>query len=439
MSKQIEHTSVPGINVELNKKLGYYVVNNEIYYHKLQALMAASKFAGERFKVANENDRVRWMFNEDVFLKYPWHIEPDVPLKELYRQRAQQLRDTYDYIRLELSGGSDSTTVAYSFLLNNIHLDEVVFRYPKQGDKNVSNNPWDTRAQNTLSEWEFAAKPLLNWIATNFPKVKVTIHDYSEEILDEEDTKDESWIFRTRHYLQPGHAHKFTNSGLVESVADTGQRIAVVHGIDKPKICVKDGKFFMYFFDTLANSNNPDLGEYTNITNEFFFWSPDFPELLAKQAHLVKNWFSMPQNFQYTHTLNWPNNHFASRQLYEWITKGIIYPDYDFNTFQTSKPSNNIYNEMDHWFHTNFKDTKLYNTWEAGIDYLINNLSDHYLYEQDGEIRNIKDFVSTLYYLGDSTIPDSKTQGLQTREFIRDARNDQTKYVHCINGKLSIY
>lgn len=427
MSHKIEHTSLPGITLELNKKLGYYIVDNEIYYHKLQALMAASKTADKK---------IRWVFNDEEFIKYPWHIEPEVPLTELYRQRAQQLRDTYDYIRLELSGGSDSTTAAYAFLLNNIHLDEVVFRYPAQGDKNVSGDPWDTRSQNTLSEWEFAAKPLLNWIATRFPEVKITVHDYSDELINED--KDESWIYRTRHYLQPGHMHKFTNTGLVENIVEKRQRIAVVHGIDKPKICIKDGKFFMYFFDSLANSNNPDIGDYDNITNEFFYWTPDMPELVAKQAHLVKNWFSMTQNHQFQNTLNWPNNHFSARQLYELLTKAIVYPDYDFNTFQVAKPSNNIYNEMDTWFHVNFKDTVMYGAWQSGINYLLDNLDSSFMFEQDGQVKNIKDFVSILYYIGDSTIPESGT-ALRTQEFIRDARNDQTKYVHCINGRLAIY
>ena len=122
---KIEHTSHAGINFEPNKKLGYYLVGNEIYYNKIQALVYASK----------KNLKLRWFFNEDIFVKYPWYIEPETSLRELYRQRAQQLRDQYDYIRLELSGGSDSTTVAYSFLLNGIHLDEVIFRYPKQGEK----------------------------------------------------------------------------------------------------------------------------------------------------------------------------------------------------------------------------------------------------------------------------------------------------------------
>jgi hypothetical protein len=430
MSIKTEHTKIAGINLEPNKKLGYYLVDENIYYNKFQALLAASK----------NKSQVRWMFNEPDFIKFPWHIEPETSLTDLYRLRAQQLRDRYDYIRVEASGGGDSTTVVYSFLLNNIHLDEVVFRYPKQGEKGVTGDPNDTRCENTLSEWEFAAKPLLNWITTNYPAVKITVHDYTEMMLDEADTADESWIFKTRHYLQPGHAHKHTNTGLIEHklTADTAKSIAVVYGIDKPKIFIKDNKFFVYFMDALANHNNPDMGDYTNITNEFFYWSPDMPELVAKQAHIVKNWFSMPQNYKLQNLLHWPNTSFATRTYYEQVVKSIVYPDYDSSTFQTIKPTNNIWNEMDCWFHTNFQGTNLYNSWEAGINYLLDNLDEQYIGRLQGRATDISVFESVYYYLGDCNIPN--TSVLQTQKALSDARlGGIRQHRHIIRGQLVIY
>ena len=430
MSIKIEHTSVGGIKFESNRKLGYYVVDNEIYYNKNQAMLAGSAQPGN---VGNRgNDPVRWMFNEDVFVKFPWHEEPNVGLNELYRIRAQQLRDQYDYIRLELSGGADSTTVAYAFLLNGIHLDEVVFRYPEKGSKGASGDPWDTQSQNHLSEWEFAAKPLLQWIKTNYPAVKITVHDFVDEIVKEQHN-DENWIYKTRHYIHPGHVHKHT---IDKNLADTGKRIAVVYGIDKPKVCIKDSKFFMYFVDSQASNNHPEVGDYTNITNEFFYWSPDACELLAKQAHMIKNWFSMPLHQTISHILNWPNNDYASRTFREQILKPIIYPDYDFNTFQTAKSSSAINAEMDTWFFNNFKETNLYATWTAGVDYLKTHLDTRYFLFRQGAISDIKQYQSPFYYIGDSNIatPAKKFQIDKQQIF-----NDTTAHIHCIRGKLAIY
>jgi hypothetical protein len=425
-----EHTSAGGVRFESNKKLGYYIVNNEVYYNKNQAMLAGSKQPGVVGGL--HHDPVHWLFNEGVFIKFPWHIEPNVPLNELYRIRAQQLRDQYDYIRLELSGGADSTTVAYAFLLNGIPLDEVVFRYPESGSKSVSNNPWDTASRNHLSEWEFAARPLLNWIKNNYPSVKITVHDFVENIVNEKNN-DLNWIYKTRHYVHPGHVHKHT---MDKNLADTGKRIAVVYGIDKPKVCIKDGKFFMYFVDTQASNNHPEVGDYTNITNEFFYWSPDACELLAKQAHMIKNWFSMPAHQTISHVLHWPNNDYTTRTFREQLLKPIIYPDYDFNTFQTAKSTNAINAEMDTWFFTNFKDTDLYSTWTAGIDYLQTNLDRRYFTYYQDRIFDIKQYQTPFYYIGDNTIPAlNKPFTVSKQEII----NDQTTYVHCIRGKLSIY
>ena len=352
------------------------------------------------------NQWPKWIFNDAVFAKLDWTVEPELSLQELYKIRAQQLRDRYDYIRVEASGGGDSTTAIFSFLLNGIHLDEVVFRYPEIGERGVTDDPHDSTSKNTLSEWQYAAKPLLQWIKTNYPKVKVTVHDYAVNMI-EEDDRDESWILKTKEYCQPGHSTKHHNYGTKEhkDLAESGKSICVLYGVDKPKCCIKDNQWFLYFLDIQANHSNPDIGDYTNITSEYFYWTPDLPELVIKQAHIVKNWFSMPHNIHMRQLVEWPNNRFNERTTYEFIVKSLIYPDYDPATFQVSKPTVNFMNEMDHWFHTNFKGTKLYNIWEAGIKYATDNISEQFLSTDDGEPAGFKSFFSPFYYLGDSTIP----------------------------------
>jgi hypothetical protein len=430
---KIEHTSHAGVKFEPNKKLGYYLVGDEIYYNKIQALIDASK----------KNLDVTWFFNEDVFVKYPWHIEPEESLRELYRQRAQQLRDTYDYIRLELSGGSDSTTVAYSFLLNNIHLDEVIFRYPKQGEKGMTGNPYNTHAENTLSEWEFAAKPLLNWIATNYPETKITVHDYTEDMIAEAGSKDESWIFRTKHYLQPGHIHKFEDRHLKEhqQLLNQTNKMCLLYGVDKAKIFIKDDKFFLYFQDGIASYTNEIAAETSDVVNEFFFWAPECTKLIAKQAHEIKRWFDMPQNSQMRGVLQWPNSSFAVRTFYELLVKRIVYPDYDFHTFQTNKPTNNIYNEMDQWFHQNFKETNLYAAWESGINYFLDNIDPQYVGKRLGRPTDIQMFESMYYYFADDKFAHHNVSGFNTKSLRLSQTLDYAprQSRHIINGKLVIY
>jgi hypothetical protein len=320
----------------------------------------------------------------------------------LYKLRAKQLREKYDYIRLEFSGGGDSTTVLYSFVNNGIHIDEVVFRYPKAGDKNVSDDPFNTKPENTLSEAKYAAHPVLHWLSTASPMTKITVHDYTENMLGMK--YDESWVLKTKDYFQPGHAFKHDPTGHIDHkrLADTGQNICILYGVDKPKLCIKDKKWYAYFIDIMANHSVGNFGDYTNFTNEYFFWSPDLPELFLKQCHMVKNWFDIPQNKHMQYVCRWPNYSYTHRTTYEHLIKPLIYPDYNPETFQTSKPTNSFYNEMDHWFYTNFKDTTPYNIWKAGLEYLTTNIDLKFFNKEMGQPVGFVGFLSPFYYLGDA-------------------------------------
>jgi len=380
------------VTIEQNPKLGFYRVGDDVYYSKVQALMAGTQ----------TNQFPTWDFNNNVYAQQDWLVEPETNLRDLYRLRAQQLRDCYDYIRAEVSGGGDSTTVIFSFLLNNIHLDEIIFRYPKSGSETVPLNSMDTKCENTLSEYEYAARPLLNWITTNYPKTKITIHDYSADMLVDED-RDESWVYSAKEFLQPGHVTKFPNYKTIDQriLADKGKRICVLYGIDKPKLCIKDDRWYLYFIDFQANYANPDVGDYDNITNEYFFWTPDLPEIGIKQAHVVRNWFNLPENRHLQSLARWPNHSVAQRTAYENLIKPLIYLDYDPMTFQVNKPGSNFYSEMDHWFYEKFQDHKLYRSWQAGLEFVGNNIDRKYFNWEVNRAVGFVGFLSPFYYIGD--------------------------------------
>lgn len=385
------------IKFEQNSKLGFYTVGDKKFYSKPMALMEATQ----------TNQFPHWNFNNETFSVLNWAQDPTLNLRELYRIRAQQLREKYDYIRLEFSGGSDSTTVLYSFVNNGIHIDEVVFRYPKTGEKDVSDDPFNYKPENTLSEAKYAAYPILNWLKTASPRTKITLHDYSENMLSEKN--DESWVLHTKDYFQPGHAFKHAKFGHKEHQhqADSGRSICVLYGVDKPKICIKDKKWYAYFLDITANHSVTDGGDYSNVTTEYFYWSPDLPELLVKQCHVLKNWFSLEQNKIFQYVCRWPNHSFVHKNAFESIARPLIYPDYDPTTFQTSKPTNSFYNEMDHWFYTNFKHARQYTVWQAGLAHLVNTIDAKYFNYEMGRPVGFVGFLSPFYYLGEADFVDS--------------------------------
>lgn len=378
------------IGLEQNSKLGFYTVGNKIFHNKPQALLEATR----------TGQFPHWNFNRDVFSHIDTTVEPTLGLQDLYRMRAQQLRDSYDYIRLEFSGGSDSATVLYSFVNNGIHLDEVVFRYPAQGDKNLGPDAKNMKAENTLSEWHFAAKPMLQRLAVTNPEIKITMHDFSDNILKYQG--DESWVNNAKDYLHPEHTFKHDPMGMDghRDLAESGKRICILYGVDKPKVCIKDGRWWLYFLDIQANHSQNQRGPYDNVTTEYFYWQADLPELIIKQAHVIRNWFMTDHARHLQFLVRWPNHSVAQRGAYEQLAKPLIYPDYDPTTWQTTKSTNNFYSEMTWWFFKNFKETHFYQVWEAGLAHMVNTIDPKFFTYEQGRAVGFVGFMDQFYDLG---------------------------------------
>ena len=71
---------------QLLHKYGFYKVGEEKIRSKVLAFLRASE----------TNQSVHWNFNEDVFEKLNWGVEPTESLDQLYAERARQLRQEYD-------------------------------------------------------------------------------------------------------------------------------------------------------------------------------------------------------------------------------------------------------------------------------------------------------------------------------------------------------
>ena len=121
---------------------GFYLFNNKVYVSRqdlLDDMLKGLEFRENRFGIPhNVNIQTQrsmdavFCFNETVFKLIDWTVEPSQSLKELYVERCQQLRDKYDYLILSYSGGADSHEILYTFLENNIFIDEIqVVHYTK--------------------------------------------------------------------------------------------------------------------------------------------------------------------------------------------------------------------------------------------------------------------------------------------------------------------
>lgn len=66
---------------------GYYKVNNEVIANKVYAMLRATE----------TNSKLEWCYYDDIFSNV---VVNELTLPQLYKERAQQLRDKYDYLIL---------------------------------------------------------------------------------------------------------------------------------------------------------------------------------------------------------------------------------------------------------------------------------------------------------------------------------------------------
>lgn len=367
---KIDHTTF-----DKNPALGYYEIGGKTFWDKASALMEGTKL-GLKYK------DLKWVFNEKEFSACEWKDEPQGSIRDYYHIRARQLREKYDYLILNLSGGGDSTTVLYSFIQQGLFIDEVVVRHTTQGQKTEASDK-NYHAANEFSEFEYAAKPLLKWLQKVSPQTKITVHDFSKDAMAGELLWDENFIHWIGDYVTPGCIVRYTHASNIESLRtfDKGKKVGIIFGTDKPRVILRNDNIYVFFLDRPVHSATPAQvnNGFNNIGVELFYWSPELPQLVIKQAHIIKRWFEMPANQRLSYMLDfqWQTNA-LNRTVYEATIKGIIYPDYDLNTFQANKPAIVMFQEWDFWMNE-YRDTSGFKTFMRGVDHLYKNIDQDFL------------------------------------------------------------
>jgi hypothetical protein len=315
-----------------NKKLGYYRLGPEEYEFKVQALIAAAKSAHNM--TTGSLPHPDFVFNNDFFSTVNWQSEPSQSLSWLYRQRAQQIREKYDYVILSYSGGSDSWNILNVFLQNNIKLDEIVVSVPITATQNAKHDAEDYSYLNYWMEYYTVVLDDLKTLAVSHPNIKITVNDWSANA--DKFQLDPEWITRRSNFCG-----LYVNNRLsLERITNSSHKfrnIGYVFGIDKPRVCYKDSKFYLYFLDFYMNTVfmwDHSINESWDV--ELFYWAPESAALLRKQAHIVKRFFQ--QNPMFLPYIGWGNNTPAFRQFYESLIRGLLYPGYDLTRWTPSKP-----------------------------------------------------------------------------------------------------
>lgn len=372
-------------------RLGYYLVGKNKFYNKTSALM----------KSYRTRQQPVWVFNNDVYSSIDWTVPIEEGLASIYCRRAQQLRDQYDYLVLYFSGGADSINILHSFIDNDIFLDEIVFQYPKEVERVFNNN--DLSNANFYSEIKYSALPILNSLRNKInPKTQIRHQDFSKPLLDL--LKSDDWFEKTpmgSNITISGIARQASQDmeSHILDLCDSSKRVAQILGIDKPLVYFDGTDYFAYFIDLSATHCPPvkrDANQElynTFYQTEFFYWTPNMPEIVVKQAQEIKRHCEIDP----AKKMLWANSRTMHISAYRDVMHPIIYPSSSNPLFQTNKPSSKVIREQDDWFWKT-ADQSLINNYMTVISYLKQN-TDNY-HSIDNDIMNgLKGNISQYYKL----------------------------------------
>jgi hypothetical protein len=372
--------------------IGFYRVGHLKFYSKLEAIEHMKK----------TGIHLHWDFNEAVFNSYDWTKEPTTSLMELYRQRAQQLRDQYDYIVLCYSGGADSENALYSFIKNDIKIDEVVsmVNYDATGDK----DSW-------LNEEIFkTAVPNATELQSTEQKFKYRVVDLTQLQLDYFNNQENKfdWIYKMTASWSPNNISREKWVSTIKEwndIVNSGKKLCILYGLDKPRLWHLDDKFSVRFLDMIdVAAPGTSITDQPGHTNELFYWTPDKPEIIIKQAHIVKRYLS--GDVTTTPGVSKIKSDIAFREVNGvkyWITSdqlhSLIYPFWTPGKIVCGKSPSAIFSSRDKWFFNLQPEHSVRKNWAFGLTHLWKILPDYWKNDPTNLSKGIKGCWSKDYYL----------------------------------------
>lgn len=242
----------------------FWRVGDEVFRNKIDALTYS----------VNTKQEIRFFLYDNVFDTYDWTQEPSETWEEILKQRAQQIRDSYDYLRLWYSGGADSHTVLETFVQNNIFIDEIIM---------MRHSPYDNFEAETEVEINEVAIPYLHSIKNQIPMTKITMLDIGS---DEYDVYSQGDFHETGSYKFKPFSYRelFQLMPHALELKIGGKSHCEIRGHDKPRLFIENGEFYSGMYDGAFNINT--IGDHFLET---FYTTGAMPKVHIKQAHLLKN------------------------------------------------------------------------------------------------------------------------------------------------------
>jgi len=238
-----------------------------------------------------------------------------------------------------------------TFINNGIKLDEIcTFRSEEIESKIYTPNTYIKGAENIFSEWDYVTKPVLQWLATNHPEIKITVSDMFKTPI-EEVVNDDTFINAGQYVSLFELLRRKAYSNNQKELLHKGKSVANIFGIDKPSILKIGNTCSMIFTD--GSSVVLDKLEGVDVNNELFYWAIDMPELPFEQAYRLFDYFQKHTDQRYLIEAE-NQKKVNSYRTQEMITiqKQMIYSTWDHTKFQAGRANefNSVARERDKYY-----------------------------------------------------------------------------------------
>lgn len=359
------------LDKNINADCGFYIVDNEVFFSKTQALLSASK------SLFKENLEIKYYLNDHILKNYPYHIEPPESLEKIYLERAKKIRDEYDYVIIMFSGGADSTNILDTYLENNIKIDEV-----------ISYGAWNShidKSNKVNLEVMIGGSSMIKRIKKE--NIKFTHINWLEKESMDRVYNNVEWVWNCGSQVTPNSdlidKNLYNNPRLL-ALCEKGKKVCVIWGRDKPAIKIIGRKYFFYYCDGFINEYINDSISKNNFPIKIINFYIE-PRIMAKQANIIINYLdhnrssydlfiknqSTSQDEKNTERLSIVNHQVKK------IINTLVYKNYNSKLFDLGKPTSLILPFKQYWFTTN-KESIQYKNWLVGVKEFLQNIDLKY-------------------------------------------------------------
>lgn len=225
-------------------------------------------------------------FHDDFYSSQVWSKEPLESLDQLYIQRAQQIREKYDYLVLCYSGGIDSTQILETFYYNNIHIDEIVMVGAFSQDSFLGSD------ENHNGEIYENCLSVLTKL--HLPNTKISMLDYSKHFNDINNftlIKQYGSDFYEHLGVRTSVSRLFWND--LDKYVNSPDNTGYIFGRDKPNMFYEQDtkRYGAYFTDYSYLTGVRE--KYRNGETVNFYTDPSCFDLTLKQYYTIMKYHQL--------------------------------------------------------------------------------------------------------------------------------------------------